>query len=476
MALRKILVGGAAVAALAVVAASMPSAVPGFISPAQADVDVSINLGTFYNDLTPYGDWVSYNNSYVFVPAGADPRWRPYARGRWEYTKRYGWVWLSDDPHGWATHHYGRWGHAAGIGWYWVPDTQWGPAWVDWRRDDDYVAWAPLAPGGNGVSVVVDANPAPVPDFYWAAVAAPNFLAPNLAINIIDDNRRYDVIRRTRPIGRVAYRNNVVVNNFIDIDYVERRTKRKVEVREIREARDRRDAGKRDGNQLAIYNPRVERKGDARPKKAESVEQVARKKRTENPEFATRTEEFQKRRALKRETEETDKTAKEQKDKKAKEAATQPAEDATNAKQKAREEKKQRQQEQEAATKQDEQTSKKKAREEKKRQQDQEATKQDDQSDQSNKKKQREERAAKNADAEKQQKAKQRQEKQQENKKKKQQDQESLAPRQQQNEQAKARKAEARQADAKKAEKPAKREKAENNNKKKKQQNETAQQ
>jgi hypothetical protein len=32
---------------------------------AQAAVDVSINLGTFYDQLSPYGDWVRRGGIYV---------------------------------------------------------------------------------------------------------------------------------------------------------------------------------------------------------------------------------------------------------------------------------------------------------------------------------------------------------------------------------------------------------------------------
>jgi uncharacterized protein YraI len=35
---------------------------------------------------------------------------RPYTVGRWVFTDRYGWMWASSEPFGWATYHYGRWG------------------------------------------------------------------------------------------------------------------------------------------------------------------------------------------------------------------------------------------------------------------------------------------------------------------------------------------------------------------------------
>ena len=69
--------------------------------------------------------------------------------GRWVYTEEWGWYWVSDEEEadwGWVAFHYGRWAHDRRLGWFWVPGDEWAPAWVDWRRGDDYVGWAPLPP------------------------------------------------------------------------------------------------------------------------------------------------------------------------------------------------------------------------------------------------------------------------------------------------------------------------------------------
>ena len=59
-------------------------------------------------------------------------------------------VWVGDEPWGWAPYHYGRWAFAANIGWLWVPpargDVYWAPGYVGWVRTGDHVAWVPLAP------------------------------------------------------------------------------------------------------------------------------------------------------------------------------------------------------------------------------------------------------------------------------------------------------------------------------------------
>src|SRR4051812_43900920 len=113
---------------------------------AQAASNISISIGTFYDDLAPYGSWVRYEDAYVFVPSRVRHGWRPYTIGHWVYTRRYGWLWVSNEPFGWAAYHYGRWGFSPDIGWYWIPGRRWAPAWVYWRRSRGYVVWAPLPP------------------------------------------------------------------------------------------------------------------------------------------------------------------------------------------------------------------------------------------------------------------------------------------------------------------------------------------
>jgi hypothetical protein len=66
--------------------------------------------------------------------------WRPYTNGRWVYTDA-GWTWISEEPFGWATYHYGRWARLRNIGWIWVSGDEWAPAWVSWRKSNDYVGW-----------------------------------------------------------------------------------------------------------------------------------------------------------------------------------------------------------------------------------------------------------------------------------------------------------------------------------------------
>jgi hypothetical protein len=58
-----------------------------------------------------------------------------------------------------------------GVGWVWVPDYEWGPAWVSWRSNDDYIGWAPLPPEATwdydtGFSTWVDSSYDIGPGYY----------------------------------------------------------------------------------------------------------------------------------------------------------------------------------------------------------------------------------------------------------------------------------------------------------------------
>ncbi len=105
-----------------------------------------ISFQVFYDQLSPYGDWVyTPDYDYIWIP-NAGPDFFPYStEGRWMLTN-YGWTWTSYYDWGWAPFHYGRWDYNNYFGWYWIPGNEWSPAWVSWRRADGYYGWEPLGP------------------------------------------------------------------------------------------------------------------------------------------------------------------------------------------------------------------------------------------------------------------------------------------------------------------------------------------
>src|ERR1044071_4342023 len=98
----------------------------------------TVSFQVFYDQLSPYGTWVNYQNyGYVWIPTDVPTGFRPYSTaGHWVYTDD-GWTWVSDYTWGWAPFHYGNWFFDQTYGWMWVPDYEWAPAWVTWGEYED---------------------------------------------------------------------------------------------------------------------------------------------------------------------------------------------------------------------------------------------------------------------------------------------------------------------------------------------------
>jgi len=106
-------------------------------------------LSVYAQDLYADGEW-SQTEEYGYVwyprvPVG----WTPYRIGRWIWISG-DYVWISFERWGWAPYHYGRWAYRHGR-WCWVPPTPerlyWGPGYVGWLHEPNYIGWVPLAPG-----------------------------------------------------------------------------------------------------------------------------------------------------------------------------------------------------------------------------------------------------------------------------------------------------------------------------------------
>ena len=186
----------ARITAIALLSAA-PAALAVTATPAMAQSEtVTVEFRTA---LEPYGSFRHVDRwGEVWVPSQVARDWRPYTVGHWVYSGDYGWYWISDQeeaPWGWVVFHYGRWVWIDDIGWAWVPGNEWGPAWVDWRRGDRYVGWAPLAPE----EIVVEVRDDP---HYWIFVQPHDFLATRIAT----------VIAQPQP---VILRETVVVNETV---------------------------------------------------------------------------------------------------------------------------------------------------------------------------------------------------------------------------------------------------------------------
>lgn len=224
---------------------------------AQAQVNVSVSFQTFYDELSPYGQWVSdpqYGN--VWVP-NAGPDFRPYGTGGYWAMTEYGNTWVSSYPWGWAPFHYGRWTYDPFYGWIWVPGYEWGPAWVSWRTGGGYYGWAPMSPG---ITVGVAIGNYSCPADWWVFVG-PQYLYQRDYYRYRRGPRYNTVIINQTTIINNTYRDNHSRTTYVigpRASSIQNVTKRPVPTYRLQNA-GRPGAGGVSGNSVSLYRPNVNR-------------------------------------------------------------------------------------------------------------------------------------------------------------------------------------------------------------------------
>ena len=199
---------------------------------ARAQVSVSVSIGTFYDELSPYGEWVDCTYGECWVPRGVGAGWQPYTNGQWIYT-RYGWTWVSSDPWGGNPYHYGTWTFVSRYGWVWVPGTVWAPAWVTWSYSDSYVGWAPMPPTVLFGSAGYSGRPVVVKQAQYVFVPTNRFLGTNVRSVRVEARRNSEIFRQAKPVTRFDVSGGVVRNVALPMAVVQRGMGSKIETREI---------------------------------------------------------------------------------------------------------------------------------------------------------------------------------------------------------------------------------------------------
>ncbi len=219
----------------------------------------SVNFQVFYDELSPYGQWVDYPSyGYVWMP-DVRRNFSPYSTDGYWVDTEYGWTWVSDYAWGWAPFHYGRWDYADYYGWFWVPDNQWGPSWVTWRSGNGYYGWAPMRPGMD-----IDRG---FNDGYrdinrWNFVRDRDFGRRDINRYYVD-RREYNTI-----INQSTVINNTTVDSRRNTTYVagpsrenvQRETGRRINSLSIRDSD--RPGQKLNNNELRIYRPTVQQSSE----------------------------------------------------------------------------------------------------------------------------------------------------------------------------------------------------------------------
>ena len=216
-----------------------------------------MNYQNFYDELSPYGQWMNDPQyGYVWTPnVGSD--FRPYySNGYWMMTD-YGNMWMSNYNWGWAPFHYGRWTLSNNYGWIWIPGNEWGPAWVTWRQGGGNYGWAPMGPGINiNISFGSGYN---VPNPWWTFIPCGNIYSRNF-------QRYYSPRQTVNIINNTTIINNTYVDARARTTYVagprrtdvEAATRQKVTVYNVGN-RSRVGAPSVSGRTVSVYRPAVTR-------------------------------------------------------------------------------------------------------------------------------------------------------------------------------------------------------------------------
>ncbi|MCD0472470.1 DUF6600 domain-containing protein [Flavobacterium sp. JAS] len=227
------------------------------IAPQRATAQVSINFQIFYDDLSPYGDWInSPEYGYAWVP-GMSSAFIPYrTNGHWVFTN-VGWTWVSNYSWGWAPFHYGRWYYDSYYGWIWVPGYEWSPAWVIWRRSEGYYGWAPIGPG---ISITIAYGSGyRLPYNYWTCVRDRDFGRTDIYNHYVSSSNNVTIIKNSTVINNMRSDNatRVRYNAGPDRTEVQKRTGRTISSVTLRE---RKSPGQNlNKKELQLYRPQVEK-------------------------------------------------------------------------------------------------------------------------------------------------------------------------------------------------------------------------
>ncbi|WP_373494182.1 DUF6600 domain-containing protein [Aquiflexum sp.] len=244
-----------------------------------ASPHAGISFQVFYNELSPFGDWVMDPvHGYVWVPY-VDQGFQPYAtNGYWAMTN-FGNTWVSDYSWGWAPFHYGRWFFSNFYGWSWIPGYDWGPAWVSWRTGGGYYGWAPLGPGfGINASFYAPAS-------HWVFLPRRRFRHRHFHRYFVPHYNIMNVYNSTTIINKTyVHNNNTYLTGPARRD-IERATRSRVPVYQVNDS-SRPGRAVVQNNRLNVYRPQVTENRSAgnasRPSRVYSADEYKQRSATQN--------------------------------------------------------------------------------------------------------------------------------------------------------------------------------------------------
>lgn len=170
--------------------------------------------------------WKPAPNLAVGMAAGEPVTYTPYSNGQWVYTNN-GWYFRARSEPEEITHHYGRWVYTPAMGWLWVPGRVWAPAWVDWREEEDYIAWTPVPPSVYIVNNVIITPP--VYEERFVVVERRYFTEPDVYKYSYKENKHKIKITEWKRLDGIMVVNKTVINKGPDVTVIQSVTGRTFE-------------------------------------------------------------------------------------------------------------------------------------------------------------------------------------------------------------------------------------------------------
>jgi hypothetical protein len=242
---------------------------------------ISVSFQVFYDELSPFGDWIDDPNyGFVWVPR-VEQNFQPYrSNGRWVMTS-YGNTWVSQYDWGWAPFHYGRWFYSDLYGWAWIPGYEWGPAWVNWRSGRGYYGWIPLGPQ----TYFYASNRFPIYS-HWVFVPRRRLLSRNIYRYFLPGRNVNVIYNQTTVINNTyVYNNNTYISGPSRSE-LRRVTRSNVPVFEVSQGR-RPGRTSVEKNSIRLYKPEISSSrtssrniGNSRPKNYMSAREFGRARST----------------------------------------------------------------------------------------------------------------------------------------------------------------------------------------------------
>jgi hypothetical protein len=275
---------------------------------------LSVDYNYFYNELSPHGEWIEVSakdlgldikpgsssntnfsdekfitdllgiktaraqtsedliNIFVWRPAielasqmikgNENQEYTPYNNGQWVNTDA-GWYFQANTPQEDLTSHYGRWAQDPNLGWVWVPGKVWSPAWVEWRENDDYVAWAPIPPGTyiqNDAVIVNTFN-----ENRFTVVEKRFFIEPSVykyRYQYVENKNKIMIKEMTKTDG-IMIKNKTVINKGPEVSVIEEKSGKKIAQVKIKKTGKKDETGYAQ-DVISVYTPEFKKEAEVK--------------------------------------------------------------------------------------------------------------------------------------------------------------------------------------------------------------------